>query len=167
MFICRRCGFILLALIMGLVCSPVWVAAQEQKAVKIDKLDFEVAKSLKEREADIDRREKRVQDQEKELKQLREDVEGKLARLVQLQNELKDQLAALNDKRDAQFNNLIKVYSTMSASKAAPLLNKMEDEVVVKILRAMKTDLVAKIIPKLNPEKAVTVSTSLGMLRAN
>jgi len=52
----------------------------------------------------------------------------------------------------------------MSATKVAPLLDKMEDGDVVEILRAMKTDEVAKIIPRLDPDRAVRVSRGLGMM---
>ena len=62
----------------------------------------------------------------------------------------------------ADFKNLIKVYSTMSATKLSPLLNQMTDENVARILRAMKADQVAKIVPKLESEKAVRVSRLLG-----
>jgi flagellar motility protein MotE (MotC chaperone) len=40
----------------------------------------------------------------------------------------------------------------------------MADANVAKILRAMKNDLVAKIIPKLEPQKAVRVSRLLGRI---
>ena len=51
----------------------------------------------------------------------------------------------------------------MSPSKVAPLLDKMEDVEAVEILRAMKTEAVAKIIPKLSQDKAVRVSRLLGL----
>ena len=50
----------------------------------------------------------------------------------------------------------------MSSTKLAPLLNQMTDQNVTRILRAMKADQVAKIVPKLDSEKAVRVSRLLG-----
>jgi len=52
----------------------------------------------------------------------------------------------------------------MSASRLAPLLNDMEDAAVTRILKAMKSDQVAKIIPKLDQDKAVRVSRMLGRM---
>ena len=52
----------------------------------------------------------------------------------------------------------------MSATKVEPILKKMDDPTVTEILRAMKPDQVAKILPKLEQKKAVNVSRLLGML---
>lgn len=158
------CGVLVVAMLL----LPNGVGhALEQKPVKIDKMDFSVAQSLKEREESVRLLEVSVKKDREEIDAVKKDVDAKLARIIKLQQELKEQLAELNMTNDAQFKNLIKIYSAMSASKAAPLLNKMEDVTVVQILRAMKTDLVATIIPKLDPDKAVSVSKKLGMLKAD
>ena len=52
----------------------------------------------------------------------------------------------------------------MSASKVAPLLNQMTDDEAVEILKAMKPEAVAKIIPKLEQSKAVRLSKQLGLI---
>ena len=138
--------------------------ALEQKPIKIDKMDFDVAKSLKEREENVRLQEENLKIESEKLAAVKKEIEDKLTKLVKMQLEVEAKLTALNNSTDSQFKNLVKVYSAMSTSKAAPLLNKMEDEIVVQILRAMKADLVSKIIPKLDPDKAVSVSKKLGML---
>jgi len=94
---------------------------------------------------------------------LAKEVDEKYIQLNALQEELKGQLGGAGKGRDQQFKNLIKIYSAMSASKVAPLLDKMEDDEVVEILKAMKAEAVAKIIPKLTQDKAVRVSRLLGL----
>ena len=134
------------------------------KPPAINEVDFAFAESLKEREEKVQEREEQLKVLEKELADVQKEVDGKFAKLVALQTVVKGQLEELSTSTEVQFRSLVKVYSTMSSSKVAPLLNKMEDRSVVKILRAMKADVVAKIIPKLNQDKAVAVSKKLGML---
>ncbi len=127
---------------------------------------IEEAASLKAREDAVAAREKENDRRKLELDRLEKEVNEKLAKLTALQDDVQkklDYIKGLN-VRDKEFRNLIKVYSAMSASKVAPLLDEMKDDNVAKILRAMKADEVAKIIPKLDKDKAVRVSRLLGMI---
>ncbi len=120
--------------------------------------------SLKTREQAVAAKEKELAQKAQDLALIQKDVDAKLAEMLALQKEITAKLAELRAEQDLEFKNFIKVYSNMSASKVAPLLNQMEDKNVAKILRAMKNDLVAKIIPKLEPQKAVRVSRLLGRI---
>ncbi|MGV1099433.1 MotE family protein [Thiovibrio sp. JS02] len=139
-------------------------AATEKKPVEASSQEIALTATLREREEAVAVKEKELADKEGNLAALSREVDEKYAKLIALQEEVKAQLAELKKVQDQRFKNLIKIYSSMSASKVAPLLDKMDDDEVVEILKAMKTDEVAKIIPKLDPEKAVRVSRSLGML---
>ncbi len=142
--------------------TKAWAA--EWKPVQVTAQEVEVAASLKEREADLAARQAELSRREAELMELDKEVDEKLRRLTEIQADLTAKLSAIQVNEDKQFKNLIKIYSSMSASKVAPFLNKMEDETVARILRAMKTDAVSKIMPKLETEKAVRVSKLVGML---
>ncbi|MFH1218119.1 MAG: hypothetical protein V1706_16620 [Pseudomonadota bacterium] len=132
--------------------SPVEVTGQE----------LEKTQSLQQREGAVSVREEELAERQKELELMEKEVNVKLEEVAVLQKEIEAKLAEIRTEQDAGFKNLIKVYSTMSSSKLAPLLNQMSDENVEKILRAMKADQVAQIIPKLETEKAVRVSRLLG-----
>ena len=161
----NRLGTILLMLAAGcLVCSSAVVAGVSEKPVRITPRDVEQAIDLKAREDAVAAREKALAEKEKELAMIQKDIDEKLARIEELQKNVEARLDELNAVPDKEFRNLIKVYSSMRASKVAPLLDKMSVDEAVKILRAMKTDAVAKIIPKLEPNKAVAVSKKLGMI---
>lgn len=136
---------------------------EEKPPVKLTPQEISSAAGLKERENAMAIKEKAMAEKEKELVALNREVDEKLTKLNALQEELKGQLGGAVKGKDQQFKNLIKIYSTMSPSKVAPLLDKMEDVEAVEILRAMKTDAVAKIIPKLGQDKAVRVSRLLGL----
>lgn len=139
-------------------------ALDKQPSKAITPADVANAFNLKDREAAVASKEAELAKQAQLQAQVQKELDEKLARLSGLQAELKDQLAAIKGAQSQEFSNLVKIYSTMSASKVAPLLDTMEDPAVVKIFRAMKSDLVAKIMPKLKQEKAVAVSQSMGML---
>lgn len=139
-------------------------ALDRQPSKAITPEDVVRALDLKGKEAALAAREDEIVKREQLQAQIQKELDEKLARLASIQNELKDQLAAIKGAQTQEFKNLIKIYSTMSASKVAPLLDSMEDPDVVKIFRAMKADQVAKIIPKMQQDKAVAVSERLGML---
>lgn len=136
---------------------------EEKSPVKLTPQEISSAVGLKEREDALAAKEKALAEKEKELAALKKEVDEKFTQLNALQEELKGQLGGAGKGRDQQFKNLIKIYSAMSPSKVAPLLDKMEDDEAVEILRAMKTEAVAKIIPKLTQAKAVRVSRLLGL----
>ncbi|HIJ78911.1 MAG: hypothetical protein OEY01_07560 [Desulfobulbaceae bacterium] len=136
----------------------------EKEAVKASAQEIALSASIREREEAIVAKEKELAIREEELAKLSLQVDEKYSKLLALQEEVKVELGVLNQVKDQRFKNLIKVYSAMSASKVAPLLDKMEDKEVVIILEAMKADQVSKIIPKLDQDKAVRVSKSLGLL---
>ena len=156
----------LMMVAIGLMVSggAVLHALDQQPTKAITPEDVANAFNLKDREAAVVAKETALAKREEVQAGVQKELDEKLTKLSTLQVELKDQLAAIKGAQNQEFSNLVKIYSTMSASKVAPLLDSMEDPAVVKIFRAMKTDLVAKIMPKLKQEKAVTVSQSLGMI---
>jgi flagellar motility protein MotE (MotC chaperone) len=139
--------------------SPLWAV---DKPVAVSRDNMELAASLQEREKVITARENELVSREQRNKDLQQEIDVKLARLSTLQKEISEKLAEIKKVQDADFKNLIKVYTTMSSTKLSPLLNQMTDQNVAQILRAMKADQVAKIVPKLDSEKAVRVSRLLG-----
>ena len=136
---------------------------EEKSPVKITPQEISGAAGMKEREDALAAKEKAMAEKEKELSALNKEVDEKYTKVNAIQEELKGQLGGAVKGKDQQFKNLIKIYSAMSPSKVAPLLDKMEDVEAVEILRAMKTEAVAKIIPKLSQDKAVRVSRLLGL----
>lgn len=136
---------------------------EEKPPVKLTPQEISGAAGMKEREDALAAKEKAMAEKEKELSALNKEVDEKYTKVNAIQEELKGQLGGAVKGKDQQFKNLIKIYSAMSPSKVAPLLDKMEDVEAVEILRAMKTEAVAKIIPKLGQDKAVRVSRLLGL----
>jgi len=153
------CGVMILLAVLASV-----VVAADKTPVRVGPGEMELAVSLKEREQAADLREKDLQQREESLVALQKDVDAKLEKLTALQKDLQGKIDALQRVVDKDFKNLVKVYTAMSPSRVAPLLNDMEDGTVARILQAMKADQVAKIIPKLDQDKAVRVSRVLGKM---
>lgn len=138
--------------------------AKEQEPVKATPQEISAAGDLRAREVAVAAKEKELAVKEQEFADLQKELDAKLEKLIALQNDLKVQLDELKTVKDQRFRNLINVYTAMSASKVAPLLDKMEDSEAAEILKAMKPDAVAKILPKMNKDKAVRLSKDLGVL---
>jgi flagellar motility protein MotE (MotC chaperone) len=148
----------LVVLTLGTPCyganTPVRASAEE----------VNLTSSLKVREQAVVAKEKELARKAQDLAVIQKDVDARLAEMLVLQKVITQKLEEVRAEQDLEFKNLVKIYSVMSATKVAPLLNEMADANVAKILRAMKNDLVAKIIPKLEPQKAVRVSRLLGRI---
>jgi len=153
-------------IVICLVVSGVAVlyALDQQPNKAVTPADVAKALELKEKEAALATREAELAKREKTQGEVQKELDDKLAKLTAIQAGLRDQLAAIKGAESAEFTNLVKIYSTMSPAKVAPLLDAMDDPSVVKIFRAMKSDQVAKIMPKLKQEKAVSVSQGLGLI---
>ena len=103
----------------------------------------------------------RLERERKELELLRTEVEGKIVELEGIQKNiyaLLDQLEGAFDKRE---KHLIKILSEMPAKKSAPMIDKLEMELVVKLFARMKSDKVASILPFLEPAKAAEIGQQL------
>ena len=135
-----------------------------ENPIRVKQAEIEMAASLRVRELAVSIQEKEIGRREKMLEGIRQDVEAKLIEITKLQEDVTTKLALLQERQTEDFRNLIKVYSTMSVSKLVPLLNQMGDADVARILRAMKTEQVGKIVAKMDQKKAVRISQLLGGL---
>jgi flagellar motility protein MotE (MotC chaperone) len=140
------------------------LAAAEIKSITVLPGEIEATSSLRQREAAVAVRERELAAREELVRELEIEVEGKLSRLIELQKDIQEKLTVLKEAEDQNFRNLVRVYSAMKPSSVTLLLNQMEDAAAVRILRAMKVEMAAKIIPKLDKDKAVRISKQLGMI---
>lgn len=119
---------------------------------------------LRDQITELEVREQIIVRREQELSEFEQEVKQELKRLLALQEEIKLTLAELSVIEDQAYRELIRIYSTMRPSKVAELLNEMTDDDALKILRGLKSDLVANILPRLDQDKAVRLSRKLGLL---
>ncbi|SHK76144.1 Flagellar motility protein MotE, a chaperone for MotC folding [Desulfatibacillum alkenivorans DSM 16219] len=103
----------------------------------------------------------KLERERKELELLRTEVEGKIAELEAIQKEIYAQLEQLEGAFNAREKHLIKILSEMPAKKSAPMIDKLEIDLVVKLFAKMKSDKVASILPYLEPVKAAEIGEKL------
>ncbi|MFH1147175.1 MAG: hypothetical protein V1736_05645 [Pseudomonadota bacterium] len=110
---------------------------------------------------DLAAKEEELRDKEQELTVLKKDIEEKLDRLSQLQEQIQKNLETMKQKDDARLKHVVGAYSAMKPVKAAGLIEKLDDEVALRILSSMKSKDVGSILSFVNTEKAAKLSQRL------
>lgn len=132
--------------------SPIQPSAEQQIAElnqQIAALNEEIQQKQSEVEA-ARKEQELVVENEKKLKQ----------EIIDLQKQMEEK--RINDQeRKNKINELAKLYTTMSAGKAAPILENLSMEEGVLVLAAMKPDERAAIVSKMNPKKAADLTILL------
>lgn len=120
---------------------------------------------LRKREQELSEREAKIKKMEAELIPLKEEVETRMAEINDLQNSLNAYAIKLAERekalQDAKISHLVKTYSSMEANKAAVILDKLQLDIVVRILGNMKGKNAGAIMAEMPPEKGATISARL------
>ncbi|RQD79062.1 hypothetical protein [Desulfonatronospira sp. MSAO_Bac3] len=109
---------------------------------------------LREREAELDRRERNLRDLEEEL-------DAKLEELRGLQAEVDEMLKEADVVRDEKIAHLVDVYSNMEPPQAAQVLETLNEDIAVKVLAGMRGREAGDILTNVNPQKAARLSEML------
>lgn len=113
------------------------------------------------RERQISDQEARIAEREKALGLLEEEIAGRMRELDALQKDLKGAAQEWTQRQEENFQHLVGVYSAMEPEKAAVLLEKMDEETVVRLFEGMKSRKVASVLALMEPEKAARISSRL------
>jgi flagellar motility protein MotE (MotC chaperone) len=124
-------------------------------------LNLEILKSLEKKENAINQREKDLQKQEEHLKVLRTDIEKRLHDIEKAQRRLEELAAIREDLVEKSINHLAKVYSSMRPEEAGPLIEKLEEDITIQILRKMKSRSAGKILARVKPSIAARLSEEI------
>lgn len=124
-------------------------------------LNLEILKSLEKKENAINQREKDLQKQEEQLKVLRTDIEKRLHDIEKAQRRLEELAAIREDLVEKSINHLAKVYSSMRPEEAGPLIEKLEEDITIQILRKMKSRSAGKILARVKPSIAARLSEEI------
>lgn len=95
---------------------------------------------------------------------LQEEVAKKDATIQALQKQMEDLQKTMEQKRSddverqKQYQDLAKVYTTMSAKNASAIIENLTKEEAVTIMSKMKPDKQAEILAKMDPKKAADIS---------
>lgn len=113
--------------------------------------------SLRRQSDDLTRREQALHEMEKE-------VDAKLARITQLEASIKQLIGDADSRKDEKLRHLIDVYANMKPKQAADALEKLQEDIAVKILAGMKGRQAGEVMSNMRAEKAATLSEALSRL---
>ena len=135
--------------------------AEASPAVAGEVIEDETLTSLRKYRDDLDQRSKNLDQRESSLKEAEDQLERRIQELEQLEASIQQRLIDESKVKSKKIKRLTAVYEGMKPERAAPVIEKMELETVVKIFLLMDEKKVGKILSFLPPEKAVTISQAL------
>ena len=113
------------------------------------------------RQAELDEREKQLAAREQKLALFETDVTAKVTSLEALEKRLADKVKASNVAMDNAAQSLAKVYAAMKPQEAAPILERLDEETVIRIFGRMKEKQIGEILPLMARDKAIVLTRSL------
>ncbi|MDO7905831.1 kinesin [Paenibacillus sp. JX-17] len=134
------------------------------------KSEIETAKDqAKSAEATIKELKSQVAKQDQQIQQAQTDKSEQQSKVEELEKQVQDLQAAADtsaaqtqqDAYTKQIKDLAKMYSTMSAGKAAPILQNMTTEEIVQLLSQMNQESRAAILAKMDPKTAADITVAL------
>ncbi len=124
--------------------------------------------NLRKKEQELKDREAAVLKKEQELAPLQAEVDAKIEQLNELQTTLTAMAKQIAEKeqtlQDEKINHLVNLYSNMDAAKAAKIMDKLNLDIVVKILANMKGKSAGQILAAMNADKGAVISESLSKM---
>ncbi|MFQ6112408.1 MAG: MotE family protein [Nitrospinota bacterium] len=138
--------------------------AKEPKKVALKEatpFDMELLKALEEKRKALESRAREVEREEERLNALRRDISLRLKELRELEERLEKLLAQGKEAQNRQLTHLVKAYEAMRPEEAAPLINKLDERLVVRIFSRMQNKKVGKILVYVDPPKAARISQAL------
>ncbi|CAN2048262.1 flagellar protein FlbB [Candidatus Magnetomoraceae bacterium gMMP-1] len=144
----------------------------EKKLFVDDETSYLESEVLRRQKKELERERQRVNQERRQLEVLKKEIDIKIARLSEIQDTVQqkiDEQKALIKKHnelqqealDKKFKHLLKIYSSMPAKKSAALIDKLDMDVVVRLLSKMKGENVGQILGYVSPEKAARISERL------
>ncbi|MCA9774814.1 MAG: hypothetical protein KC466_20505 [Myxococcales bacterium] len=146
----------------------------EERDDGLDPVDLELReRELRARNQEMDERERRIRQRETDLQALRSEIDSKLKTLEDTREEvrqaeirLQEQIENAQQTAEAQRSKaLAKIYGAMKPRDAAPLVSKLDPEIVRGMFVQMKDKQVAGIMAQLRPEVAVKITEGLSKVR--
>jgi flagellar motility protein MotE (MotC chaperone) len=133
---------------------PALVRAEDQRVAVVPLLA-----DLHARHAELDRRERAVEDRERHAAELEKVAGARLAEVEAIAAAVEQRIETWRaEQGDKSISRLAQIYAGMPPAKAAPLLERFDLELATRIVAKMKPPQSAALLPFLSPERAVAMS---------
>jgi flagellar motility protein MotE (MotC chaperone) len=120
---------------------------------------------LRRRRDELDTRETMVSAREATLAAAELRIGARVGELQALQKKLEDLEQAREQRDDASWDGLVKLYETMKPRDAATIFNDLDMPVLLGVVDRMKDAKAATVLAAMQPDKAREVTTKLAALR--
>ncbi|MDX5594158.1 MotE family protein [Pseudovibrio sp. SPO723] len=123
-----------------------------------------VLSSLGERRKELEQREEELNLREQMLAAAEARVEKRIAELKQIEARIEANVSAQSEKEAQEIKDLIKIYESMKAKSAARIFDRLEMDVLLKVVAEMQPRKMADILSNMSPEAAerLTVAIAVG-----
>ncbi len=109
----------------------------------------------------IGQREIEIRREENRLMELRADIKKRVATLKKIEESLQKTLQKVDSTNKQSINHLVRAYSAMGPDEAAQLMNTMNINLAVRILRNMQVKKAGTILAVVEPRRAARISEKL------
>ncbi len=123
--------------------------------------EIEILQSLAQRRDDLDKRAAEVDRQEALLQATEQRIDAKIAKLQEMEGKINDAFKKEDQKDDAKFKSLVKIYETMKPKEAARIFEQLDLPVLLDVLERMRETKTSPILASMEPGKAKAVTLAL------
>ncbi len=149
-----RRSLLALAVLAGVGASGAMARAEE-----VDKAVVPLLADLQARHAELDRRERAVEDRERHAADLEKVAGARLAQAEEIAAAVEQRIAGWRaEQGDKAISRLSRIYAGMPPAKAAPLLERLDLDLATRIVAKMKPGQSAALLPFLSPERSLAMS---------
>ncbi len=127
----------------------------------ITKSEIDTLQRLAERRDMITQRERELEAKEGLLKAAEGRIDGKIAQLQDLEKNIQGLLKKYDGQKQAEIEQLVKIYSAMKPKEAARIFDTLEMPILVSVIQTMKEAKVAPIMAMMTPTKATALTEEL------
>jgi flagellar motility protein MotE (MotC chaperone) len=120
---------------------------------------------LRQRRQELDARDAALSVRESILAAAEQKLMGRVEELSALQNKLQDLEAAREQRDEAGWQGLVKLYEAMKPRDAATIFNDLQMPVLLSLVDRMQERKAAPVLAAMNPDKARDVTAQLAQLR--
>jgi flagellar motility protein MotE (MotC chaperone) len=145
--------------------APVMPSMPDPPAPAVGAGERTVLLELRRRRDELDARETMVAAREATLSAAELRLGARVGELQTLQKKLEDLEQAREQRDDASWQGLVKLYETMKPRDAAAIFNDLDMPVLLSVVDRMKDAKAATVLAAMQPDKAREVTTKLATLR--
>lgn len=145
------------------VLAPFSVSGQEAEVSSVE--ERRVLVELEKEKERLLAREKKLDAREIELKTLAAEVDKKIQKLKEEREFLERLLADHQEVSSQKIRELAKIYERMDPAEAAPILEALDEKLVIGILSGMKSKSAGRLLGRMDEKKAVRLSTFFSLQR--